>query len=135
MPLGIGGVIYFFIAVFIVTRFFTTIPAGHVGVGTMFGKVQASIYDEGIHLINPLLKITLFDARQKTHKEAMGVPSIDQLITKFDLSIQYRLIKEQAPGMLKETGTPKEVIEVHMMPLLRSQMREIGKSVQKAENY
>ncbi len=135
VPFGIGGIIFFFIAVFIITRFFTTIPAGHVGVGTMFGKVQKSIYTEGIHVINPLLKITLFDARQKTHKEAMGVPSIDQLITKFDLSIQYRLIKEQAPVMLKETGTPREVLEVHMMPLLRSQMREIGKSVPKAENF
>lgn len=119
----------------VVTRFFTTIPAGHVGVGTLFGKVQTSIYTEGIHLINPLVEITLFDARQKTHKEAMGVPSSDQLITRFDLSIQYRLIKEQAPVMLKETGTPGEVIEVHMMPLLRSQMREIGKSVARAENF
>lgn len=135
VPIAIGGLVLFFIVAFIVTRFFTTIPAGHVGVGTLFGKVQASIYTEGIHIINPLVKITLFDARQKTHKEAMGVPSIDQLITKFDLSIQYRLIKEQAPVMLKETGTPKEVIEVHMMPLLRSQMREIGKSVARAENF
>lgn len=126
------GIVIFLI---IVTRFFATIPAGHVGVGTMFGKVQANIYTEGIHFINPLVEITLFDARQKTHKESMGVPSSDQLITKFDLSIQYRLIKEQAPVMLKETGTPREVIEVHMMPLLRSQMREIGKSVQRAENF
>lgn len=117
------------------SRFFATIPAGHVGVGTLFGKVQTNIYTEGIHVINPLVEITLFDARQKTHKETMGVPSSDQLITKFDLSIQYRLIKEQAPVMLKETGTPREVIDVHMMPLLRSQMREIGKSVPRAEDF
>ncbi len=89
--------------------------------------MQSDIYTEGIHLINPLVEITLFDARQKTYKEEMGVPSSDQLITRFDLSIQYRLIKEQAPVMLKETGTPTEVIDVHMMPLLRSLMREIGK--------
>lgn len=121
--------------VLVATRFFTTIPAGHVGVGTLFGKVQISIYTEGIHIINPLVKITLFDARQKTHKETMGVPSSDQLITRFDMSIQYRLIKEQAPVMLKETGTPREVLQVHMMPLLRSQMREIGKSVPRAEDF
>ncbi len=118
-----------------ISRFFTTIPAGHVGVGTLFGKVQDSIYTEGIHIINPLMKITLFDARQKTHTDAMGIPSSDQLITRFDLSIQYRLIKEQAPVMLKETGTPREVIEIHMIPLLRSQMREIGKSVSRAEHF
>lgn len=135
VPMILGGIMVIAVLFFLVSRFLTTIPAGHVGVGTLFGKVQSDIYTEGIHLINPLVKITLFDARQKTHKEAMGVPSSDQLITKFDLSIQYRLIKEQAPLMLKETGTPREVIEVHMMPLLRSLMREIGKSVPRAENF
>lgn len=120
------------IAVF---NLFTTIPAGHVGVGTLFGKVQPNTFSEGMHLINPFLDVTLFDARQKTHQESMGVPSKDQLITKFELSIQYRLIKEKAPSMLKETGTPKEVINVHMIPLLRSQLREIGKSVRTAEMF
>ncbi|SLM28609.1 hypothetical protein MTBBW1_1410026 [Desulfamplus magnetovallimortis] len=113
----------------------TTIPAGHVGVATLFGKVKEDVFPEGMHLINPLLDITLFDARQKTHKESMAVPSKDQLLTQFDLSIQYRLIKEKAPYMLKETGTPQEVIEVHMIPLLRSQMRELGKSVETAEKF
>lgn len=113
----------------------TTIPAGHVGVATLFGKVKADTYSEGMHLINPLLNITLFDARQKTQKESMSVPSRDQLLTRFDLSIQYRLIKEKAPSMLKETGTPNEVIQVHMIPLLRSQMRELGKSVDTAEKF
>jgi len=132
---AIIGIVVFVVLAAFAGRFFTTIPAGHVGVGTLFGKVKSDVYTEGIHLKNPLMKITLFDARQKTYKDAMGVPSSDQLITKFDLSIQYRLIKEQAPVMLKETGTPKEVLDVHMMPLLRSLMREIGKSVPRAENF
>lgn len=113
----------------------TTIPAGHVGVATLFGKVKPDTYSEGMHLVNPLMDIILFDARQKTHKDAMAVPSRDQLLTKFELSIQYRLIKEKAPSMLKETGTPGEVIDVHMIPLLRSQMRELGKSVDTAEKF
>jgi len=129
------GIIVVFITVIILFNCITTIPAGHVGVGTMFGKVKANTYSEGMHLVNPFLKITLFDARQKTHKESMGVPSADQLITQFELSLQYRLIREKAPSMLKETGTPQEVLSVHMVPLLRSQMREIGKSVGTAENF
>jgi regulator of protease activity HflC (stomatin/prohibitin superfamily) len=82
-----------------------------------------------------MTKVTLFDARQKTHLESMNVPSQDQLSTTFEISMQYRLIKEKAPQMLKETGTPKEVIAVHMIPLLRSQVREIGKSVATAEEF
>ena len=112
-----------------------TIPAGQVGVGSMFGKVQPEPYDEGLKIVNPFVKMTLFDARQKTLKESMPVPSRDQLLTQFELSIQYRLIKSKAPTMLKETGKPKEVIDVHLLPLLRSQVREIGKSVKDAENF
>lgn len=112
-----------------------TVPAGQVGVGSVFGKVQPEPYDEGLHIVNPFVKMTLFDAKQKTHKESMRVPSRDQLLTQFDISIQYRLIKESAPNMLKETGKPNEVLEVHMIPLLRSQVREIGKSVEKAEDF
>ena len=112
-----------------------TVPAGQVGVGSVFGKVQPEPYEEGLHIVNPFVKMTLFDAKQKTHKESMRVPSRDQLLTQFDISIQYRLIKESAPKMLKETGKPNEVLEVHMIPLLRSPGREIGKSVEKAEDF
>ncbi len=113
----------------------TSVPAGQVGVGSLFGKVETTPYAEGLNFKNPMTEVTLFDARQKTHLESMFVPSQDQLTTKFDISIQYRLIKEKAPQMLTETGTPKEVIDVHMIPLLRSQLRELGKSVRTAEEF
>lgn len=40
-----------------------------------------------------------------------------------------------APTMLSETGTPQEVIDVHMTPLMNSATREIGKSVTDAELF
>jgi len=123
------------IAVMMLSSFIETVPAGNVGVGTLFGKVKKDPFSEGMHFVNPFLKVTLFDSKQKTQKEQMGVPSKDQLITSFDISIQYRLIKEKAPEMLKETGTPSEVMAVHMLPLLRSQLRELGKTVEKAEDF
>lgn len=134
ITIGIVALIAIATIIFLINAF-TTIPAGHVGVGSLFGKVQSEVYEEGFHLVNPLVKITLFDAREKTYKDTMGVPSQDQLLTKFDISIQYRLIKSLAPIMLKETGGPAEVIEVHMLPILRSQLREIGKSVRVAEDF
>lgn len=55
-----------------------TIPAGHVGVGTLFGSVQKSIYKEGLNFpVNPLVKIIEFDAREKTKKVKLAVPSQD----------------------------------------------------------
>ena len=49
-----------------------TVPAGHVKVATLFGKVQDDTYREGLHIVNPLLAFTTFDLRQKTHKEQAG---------------------------------------------------------------
>lgn len=37
------------------TRFFVSVPAGHVAVATLFGKVQEEPYEEGLHIpVNPL---------------------------------------------------------------------------------
>jgi SPFH domain / Band 7 family len=74
-----------------------TVPAGHVKVATFFGKVQDDTYHEGLHLVNPLMDFTAFDLRQKIHKEAAGIPAEDKLITRMDVSVQYRTIGEMAP--------------------------------------
>jgi regulator of protease activity HflC (stomatin/prohibitin superfamily) len=126
------------ISVIVLTLFimgFTTVPAGQVGVVTNLGKVDSEIMKEGFNFKMPWHKVTLFDARQKTHKETVGVPSMDRLITTFDISIQYKLIAAKAPEMLKNTGTPKEVFAVHMQPLLRSKVRELGKTIETAEEF
>ena len=127
--------IVFVIGLFIALRPFTTIPAGHVGVGNIFGSVQKNIYTEGFNWVMPWVDVIAFDAREKTLKVTLDVPSQDQLSTTFDISIQYRLIKEMAPKMLSETGSPQEVIDVHMTPLMHSTTREVGKGIKKAEDF
>ncbi|MEM6985444.1 MAG: SPFH domain-containing protein [Pseudomonadota bacterium] len=112
-----------------------TVPAGHVKVATLFGKVQDSSYREGLHFINPLLDFTTFDLRQKTHKEQAGIPAEDKLITTMDVSVQYRTIGEMAPDILRNTGTTQALIQVHMIPKLRSILREQGKGVEKSQDF
>lgn len=111
------------------------VPAGHVKVGRLFGKVASQPLGEGFHVVNPLMNYTLFDGRQKTLKITAKVPSRDQLTTKFDLSIQFRLNKALAPIVLKETGNLENAIEVHLNPRIRSFVREAGKGVEKAEDF
>jgi prohibitin 2 len=129
--IAIGGGL--FVGVILLLMSMTTIDSGQVGVVSTFGKVQDGYLDEGLHFVNPLSNVTPFDAREKTKKEELGIPTQDQFVTTMDISIQYRLIKEMAPKMLKETGSPQQVLAVHMEPLVRSMVREIGKSVPKAE--
>ncbi|CAM2065052.1 Prohibitin family protein [Sulfidibacter corallicola] len=112
-----------------------TIEAGHVGVVTLFGKVRDQPYEAGLHLVNPLYRWTIYDARKKTHMERAMVPSQDQLQTTVDVSIQYKLINTMAPKILEETGTADAAIQVHLVPKLRSVIREQGKSIPRAEDF
>jgi len=112
-----------------------TVPAGHVKVATLFGKVQDATYNEGLHIVNPLLSFTIFDLRQKTHKETAGIPAEDKLITKMDVSIQYRTIGDMTPDILRNTGTTGALIQVHLIPKLRSILREQGKGVAVSQDF
>ena len=112
-----------------------TVPAGHVKVATLFGKVQNKTYIEGLHVVNPLLDFTTFDLRQKTHKETAGIPAEDKLITTMDVSVQYRTIGSSAPDILRNTGTTEALIQVHMIPKLRSILREQGKGIAISQDF
>ena len=115
---------------------FVTVPVGHVGVASLFGKVESKPYPEGLHFpMNPLFRWEFFDTRQKTLKDTASVPSQDQLQTKIDVSVQFRLIGEMAPKVLKETGRFADAVNVHLIPKLRSLLREQGKSIKRAEDF
>jgi regulator of protease activity HflC (stomatin/prohibitin superfamily) len=116
-------------------RFIKTIPPGHVGVAVLFGQVQAEAYPEGLHVVNPLLNWVEFDVRQTTLKESAQVPTRDQLQTKVDMSVQFRVDAAMAPSIFKETGDVNRLVAVHLVPTLRSMLREQGSKVAKAEDF
>jgi regulator of protease activity HflC (stomatin/prohibitin superfamily) len=125
------------VAVFLVgMQFVKTIPPGQVGVATLFGNVKSEGFPQGLHIpVNPLYRWTLFDARQKTHLETASVPSQDQLQTRLDVSVQYRIDGSMAPDILEQTGNPESAVRVHLIPKLRSLLREQGKSIERAEDF
>ena len=118
------------------SNFYKTIPPGHVGVATLFGNVRPEGYEQGLHIpVNPLYRWTVFEARQQTHLETANVPSQDQLQTKLDVSVQYRIIGSMAPDILEQTGNVAKAVEVHLKPKRRSLLREQGKSIKRAEDF
>ena len=136
LPKSIIAIIAAVFVLFLIgPRFYQSIKAGHVAVATLFGEVQSKHYPEGFHIVNPLYQWHLYDVRQKTHSETSNVPSQDQLQTKIDVSVQYRLVASQTPSILKETGSITDVLAVHIVPKLRSQIREQGKSIKRAEDF
>lgn len=130
------GVIAVIVVLTFTSRFYKSVPAGHVAVATLFGKISLNPFEEGLHIpVNPLYEWNLYDVRQKTHQETVNVPSQDQLQTKVQVSVQYSLIRTHAPRILNETGDLEAVLRVQIVPKLRSLMREQGKSIQRAEDF
>jgi regulator of protease activity HflC (stomatin/prohibitin superfamily) len=122
--------------VLIGAQFVKTVPPGRVGVATLFGNVQPDGFTQGIHIpVNPLYRWTMYDARQKTHLETANVPSQDQLQTKLDVSVQFRIDGSMAPDILEQTGDEVAAVRVHLIPKLRSLLREQGKSIKRAEDF
>ncbi len=117
-------------------RFVKTVPPGHVSVATLFGKVIDQPYSEGLHVpVNPLYQWVDFDVRQKTLKETAQIPTRDQLQTRVDVSVQFRFIASMAPQVLQDTGDTRSAVEVHLIPVLRSLVRDQGSKIARAEDF
>jgi regulator of protease activity HflC (stomatin/prohibitin superfamily) len=133
--LGVVAVVVMIVLIF-GGRFVKSVPPGHVGVATLFGEVQENAFPEGLNVpVNPFYQWVLFDVRQTTLKESAQVPTRDQLQTKVDVSVQYRIDGARAPEILRETGDVARVVSVQLIPFLRSLVREEGSKIERAEDF
>lgn len=130
---GLGGACL--CALFFALSMIITVSPGHMAVGSLFGEVYPEARPEGLHFVNPLSQWREFDCRQKKNAQSAMVPSKDQLRTQLNVTIKYRLVKAKTPEMFKNTGDAKAVVDVHLVPETRSLLREIGKSVPRAEEF
>jgi len=65
-------VILFF---FLLLRSARVVPAGHVGVVDLFGKVRTEALPPGLHLVNPLATVHRMSVQTNEVKETMETPS------------------------------------------------------------
>jgi regulator of protease activity HflC (stomatin/prohibitin superfamily) len=116
-------------------RFVKVVPAGHVAVSELFGNVDDEPVLPGFHVVNPMLRWTDFDVRENTLKESAQVPTRDQLQTKVDVSVQWRINPVMASQLYQKVGTRVQAIEVYLVPKVRSLVREQGTLIAKAEDF
>jgi regulator of protease activity HflC (stomatin/prohibitin superfamily) len=118
--LGIAG----FVALLVFLSFspIAIVPAGHVGVMTVFGRVTGQIIKEGINVVNPLAQTHLMTIRTQEIKETTAVPSREGLILRMESSLLYHVDPAQAANLYQRVG--EEYIGVIVEPLLRSSIRE-----------
>ncbi len=119
--IGLGIVAFLVVILFFSSV--TRVGTGHVGVLTLFGKVQeGGTLGEGIHLINPLKTNNELSIQTQTLKESASVPSSEGLMMSLDTSLIYHLNPDRAAEVFQKIGADYENIVVE--PTLRSAIRE-----------
>ena len=111
------------------------IDPGEIGVQKLFGKVNKSILESGLNIVNPLVEVVTFDIRtqnytmsavqdegEKSGDDAIRVLSADGLEVVIDLTVLYRIVPTEAPRILQEIGT--EYKNTIVRPICRTKIRD-----------
>jgi regulator of protease activity HflC (stomatin/prohibitin superfamily) len=126
-----AGLIFLMLLIFASVK---QVEPGMVGVQKLFGKVSNNVLESGLNIINPLVKVVMFDIRTENYTmsgvqdegavrgdDAIRVLSADGLEVIVDLTVLYKVIPSEAPRLLKEIGTDYKNVLVR--PICRTGIR------------
>ncbi len=132
-PTRVVGLIVILIG--ILTSCVVQIDAGEIGVQKLFGKIQNNVLSSGLHFINPLMNVDHLDVKTqnytmsgvhdegtKTGDDAIRVLTADGLEVTIDLSVLYRVVPNDAPKLLQQTGFNYE--DKIVRPVTRTRIRD-----------
>lgn len=111
------------------------VGSGQVGVLVMFGKVTGQILPSGLHFVNPLCNVEIFDAKTQNYTmsavhdegdrsgdDAIRILSSDGLEVTLDITVLYRIDPNEAPRILREIG--HNYGDIIVRPLTRTKIRD-----------
>ena len=127
-----GGVL---LVVGVLTSCFVQINTGFVGVKSLFGRVQTETLSSGLSFVNPLVEVTQIETRTLNYTmsgiqtegkiqgdDAIKVLTADGLEVTIDLSVLYRVVPDQTPRLIRETGSDFE--DKIVRPITRTRIRD-----------
>ena len=140
----IAGLIIF--ALGLVATCFKQIDTGKVGVQVLFGQVQGNVLESGLHVIDPLVEVVVFDTKTQNYTmsartsegqvegdDAIRVLSSDGLEVTIDLSVLYKINSSKAPFILQNIGADYE--DKIVRPVTRTAIRDNAVNYQAVDLY
>ena len=126
LALGLGKILGGILVLVLLYASVAYVPAGHVGVLTLFGRVTGDVLPEGTHLVNPFKVNNTMSIRTQEQKETASVPSNEGLIMTLDTSLLFRLSSAKAADVYRTIGP--RYVDVVVEPNLRSAIRAVTAS-------
>lgn len=116
---------------------YTTVPAGHAKVPTVFGEVSDNKpLTEGLHFpVNPLASFTTYSLQDQAFQlQQVSVPSQDKFKSSVDITVMYKFDKDNLNTIRRDAGDEDQAVNKYMKQKLLSVVREFGKSVPSASD-
>lgn len=81
-----------------------SVPTGHTGIVTTFGKVENYTLEAGVHFINPFSRVVKIDNRTQKATAELSAFSSDIQEVSVSYTINYCIDKENAQNLYKTVG-------------------------------
>ena len=118
----IGICIILIIGLVILFASTTIVPTGHIGVVTLYSKVQDRYLDAGFHFIAPFVEdVHDIDIRTQKYSNTVEGSAKDLQIVNITLSINYQIRPDKASQLYAEVG--ENYTDIILNPALQSGLK------------
>eukprot|EP01125_Pyxidicula_operculata_P011950 TRINITY_DN3914_c0_g1_i1.p1 TRINITY_DN3914_c0_g1~~TRINITY_DN3914_c0_g1_i1.p1 ORF type:complete len:319 (+),score=54.59 TRINITY_DN3914_c0_g1_i1:25-981(+) len=121
----VGGILLF--------KMFTVVPAGHVGIKDLFGKVSDNTLSPGLHIVNPLVRVELFSVQTQKLTENVEVPSKEGLTVNLTVTALYAVDPKFVREIYVTIGPSFR--EIILRPHFLSAIREVTSGYEAKDLY
>jgi len=108
--------------IILISNCFASIPTGHTGIITTFGKVENETFEAGLHFKLPWQQVIRMDNRNIKSTTNLSCFSSDIQEVSIVYSINYQIEKSNAQTIYKTIGT--DYYETVMMPRIQSSVKK-----------
>jgi regulator of protease activity HflC (stomatin/prohibitin superfamily) len=102
----------------------TVVRQGQFGVKRKLGKFSDEVYTSGLRTFNPFTsRIVKVSSQTENIEVSLNIPSQEGLTIQSEVSILYRVVKKNAPELLRTVG--QEYEETIILPVFRSAVADV----------
>ena len=102
----------------------TVVRQGQFGVKRKLGKFSDEVYTSGLRTFNPFTsRIIKISSQTENIEVSLNIPSQEGLTIQSEVSILYRVVKKNAPELMRTVG--QEYEETIIIPVFRSAVADV----------
>lgn len=102
----------------------TVVRQGEFGIKRKLGKINDQVYTSGLRTFNPFTtRIIKISSQTENIEVSLNIPSQEGLTIQSEVSILYRVVKKDAPDLLRNVGRDYE--ETIILPVFRSAVADV----------